>query len=84
LNVCSSCRLDFASVAAFDAHRRGRHAYLWAPDQPNGRRCLTVDELVDRGWRQDTRGRWVTAAALRNRPCQLRTPDTRRPREAGT
>jgi hypothetical protein len=68
VNLCSSCGLDFASVAAFDAHRRGTHAHLGTPDRPDGRRCLTADELVDRGWERDRHGRWVTATALRNRP----------------
>jgi hypothetical protein len=54
-------------VSAFDAHRagdypqRGRSEYTgpladWEPGK--GRRCLTAQELTERGWARDGRGRW--------------------------
>ena len=36
---CSACGEDFASLRYFDAHQRGRRAYDWSPEQPDGRRC---------------------------------------------
>ena len=62
MNLCRSCRRAFASVGAFNAHRRGRHAYLAEAARPDGRRCLTLDELADAGLELDTRGRWRLAA----------------------
>lgn len=53
LNLCRSCKTDFGSVAAFDAHRVGSHAYLFAeglcrvPPAEDGRRCLDVREIAD-------------------------------------
>ncbi len=58
LNACATCGLDFASLSAFDAHRIGTHAYPWSLERPDGRRCLTEDELRARGFTLDTRGRW--------------------------
>jgi hypothetical protein len=67
VNTCTSCGEDFGSVSAFDAHRignypqRGPSEYTgtladWVPRK--GRRCLTVEELLARGWLRDGRGRW--------------------------
>jgi hypothetical protein len=75
LNECSTCRLDFASLSAFDAHRVGKYPQTgpseyrdrlatglvpvdedWRPE--HGRRCLSEDELRERGFRTDKRGRW--------------------------
>lgn len=50
VSKCRRCGLTFISVGTFDKHRVGKH-----PD----RRCLTVDELEDAGWRQNDRGQWV-------------------------
>jgi hypothetical protein len=62
MNLCRSCGLDFGSVSAFDAHRVGKHAYKLeqglALGLDDGRRCLTSDELTQRGWTRDSRGRW--------------------------
>ena len=55
MNLCTACGEDFSSVAVFDAHRVGKHEYLFSKRQPNGRRCLTLDEMEGRGW---TRNRW--------------------------
>lgn len=51
MNQCGACNLDFGSVDAFDAHRVGKHEYLFReglefdPPVYDGRRCLGLDEL---------------------------------------
>ena len=63
-NGCSACGQDFGSLSAFDAHLTGRHAYLYSeglklePPVEDGRRCFDVEELTEKGWNQDSRGRW--------------------------
>jgi hypothetical protein len=61
-NQCSACGADFTSVELFDRHRVGTHEYLFAPERPDGRRCLTVEEMTGRGWEQNDRGRWLDPA----------------------
>src|SRR5689334_6862365 len=58
LNGCGVCGADFTSLRSFDAHRVGVHEYLASPERPDGRRCLTPDELRVAGYEQDARGRW--------------------------
>ena len=58
MNRCAVCGEDFASLSAFDDHHVGKHAYLYRPARPDGRRCLTPDELRLLGMRRDSRGRW--------------------------
>jgi hypothetical protein len=58
VNLCTACNQDFGSLTAFDRHRTGRHAYPHSEEQPDGRRCLKSDELLDKGFRLDIRGRW--------------------------
>lgn len=65
MNLCGACGLDFASLGAFDAHRRGRHAYLADASRPDGRSCLTLDELAEAGLELDPRDRWRLAADAR-------------------
>jgi len=71
MNECATCGLDFNSVPAFDAHRVGKHDYLFAegarrdPPVYDGRRCLAESELVDGGWKRDRWGRWQLPEALR-------------------
>jgi hypothetical protein len=61
---CSPCGLEFAYDGAFDAHRVGEHEYTYAeglkldPSREDGRRCLTVAEMIADGWDQDKHGRW--------------------------
>jgi hypothetical protein len=61
---CPSCGLDFSSTAAFDRHRVGTHAYLFAEglafdaSREDGRRCLDVDEIRAVPMELDDRGRW--------------------------
>ena len=66
LNECGACGLDFASVRAFDEHRVGVHAYLFAeglamdPPREDGRRCLAPgDPEFDARFYQDAKGRYA-------------------------
>ena len=74
MNYCTNCRHDFASVAAFDRHRVGRHLYSYSeglrldPAREDGRRCLHQTEMVEHGFIKDTRGRWIDAKSQRSRP----------------
>jgi len=45
LNQCGACGEDFTSLRAFDTHCVGKHE-LDYPKHPDGRRCLTPDELA--------------------------------------
>jgi hypothetical protein len=64
LNGCGGCRQDFTSLRLFDAHRIGAfesgnyqgHIEDWSLEL--GRRCLDVEEMAERGWEQDEKGRW--------------------------
>jgi hypothetical protein len=64
VNLCRSCGLDFASMAAFDRHR----SRVLSKEHSDGHRCLTESELHRLGWEQNQHGRWVHSTALRNRP----------------
>ena len=57
-NYCRSCKQDFAGITLFDAHRIGKHEYLWSPEREDGRRCLEIDEMLERGWSRDKWNRW--------------------------
>jgi hypothetical protein len=68
LNLCCSCKTDFASVAAFDRHRVGKHAYTYReglemePAREDGRRCMDAVEMAAAGMEVDRRGRWALVA----------------------
>jgi hypothetical protein len=47
--LCSACGKDFGGVRAFDLHRVGKHAYSYSPERPDGRRCLSEQEMLARG-----------------------------------
>jgi hypothetical protein len=57
----AACGEDFTSLELFDAHHVGDHALDW-PEHEDGRRCLDVDEMTERGWLQDVLGRWLNPA----------------------
>jgi hypothetical protein len=65
VNECWACGEDFGSVKAFDAHRVGKHAYLYAeglkmsPPMEDGRRCLSTQEMEERRWGKNVHGRWT-------------------------
>lgn len=76
MNQCFSCGEDFGSVSAFDAHRIGLHDYLYSAEHPNGRRCLTIEEMAaDEGFAQNARGAWsLTRDLERARSLSERNP----------
>ena len=81
VNLCTACGVDFGSVAAFDKHRVGRHAYTLTeglamePPREDGRRCLDLDELRDAGFVRNALGRWTLAESLER--ARTRTPVAR-------
>lgn len=56
LNGCRSCGRDFVSLAYFDRHRVGKHAYDFSIERPDGRRCMDEDELHVSGLRRVVEG----------------------------
>lgn len=63
MNLCRACGHDFSSVRLFDAHRVGKHAYLFDAEHLDGRRCLDASEMEAKGWAQNERGRWSDPVA---------------------
>ena len=57
LEHCPVCHETFTCTAAGDMHRVGDHGAI---DGPNKRRCLTPEEMLDKGMTRNTRGRWTT------------------------
>jgi hypothetical protein len=55
---CSACGVEFGGTTAFDHHRIGNHAYVASSDRPDGRRCLSTDEMQERGYHLNKRGTW--------------------------
>ncbi len=51
LNFCRACGKDFTSEKYFDGHRKGSY-------MPMARRCLTVPELITKGYDLDDNERW--------------------------
>jgi hypothetical protein len=79
VNLCRACGEDFASVTLFDAHRVGRHEYTWSPEREDGRRCLSVEEMEEKGWTLNAQGRWfdpVRAERVREHFRNTRQPQT--------
>lgn len=58
LNFCRTCGHDFGGVTAFDLHRVGKHQYLHDDEHPDGRRCLTEQEMLAIGMYVNGQGRW--------------------------
>jgi len=52
-NQCAGCGELFNSSFAFDKHRTGEFG--------TKRRCLTVDEMLDKGMGKNTSGYWVSS-----------------------
>lgn len=50
-NQCPTCGQLFHSVTAFDEHREGPYS---------SRRCLTTEEMHQKGMRQAPGGEWTT------------------------
>jgi hypothetical protein len=72
---CAACGEYFSRERAFDRHRTGTYA---APGQwQGGRRCLTVAEMMERGWRRNGAGCWTMEpldSAGRDRMRAIRSP----------
>jgi hypothetical protein len=57
LSYCTTCGRDFSGDRMFDRHRTGTHEYLYSeglkmePMREDGRRCMTPDEMLEKGWR---------------------------------
>lgn len=51
------CCLTFSGTTSGDHHRVGEH-HITDPTDPNRRRCLTIDEMTDRGMRPNAYGYW--------------------------
>lgn len=63
---CTGCGEYFNSAYTFDGHRVG----LFAPiNRPNTRRCLTVAEMMAKGWLRNDAGFWISG----KRPTLART-----------
>ena len=62
MNLCRTCGADFSSVETFDRHRVGSHERLASEGHPDGRRCLSLEEMSELGWEQDVRARWFDPA----------------------
>lgn len=77
LNFCRPCGQDFCSLELFDRHRVGVHDYTYDeglrrnPPKTNGRACLSVDAMLERGWQLDVRQRWSDPARSSRRAAAL-------------
>jgi hypothetical protein len=49
---CPTCGEYFNRVSTFDKHRVGSYEA--------GRRCLTVDQMREKGWLKNAAGFWIT------------------------
>jgi hypothetical protein len=65
MNICGACGEDFGSVIAFDTHRVGKHAHVYSLQHPDGRRCLTKNEMREQRFKLNTRGAWSTSTFLK-------------------
>lgn len=54
---CRVCHETFSGSSAGDKHRTGDHGVFVGPER---RRCLTSDEMTERGMEQNDRGIWTT------------------------
>lgn len=68
LEHCACCHETFTCTTAGDMHRVGRHDVT---NGPGRRRCLTPDEMLDKGMTKNVRGHWTTGGRrppLRDEP----------------
>jgi len=73
---CMECGLYFNSSGAFTRHRVGEYAPI---NQPDTRRCLTVEVLRRRRWAQTETGHWAREVLSGNAKARIRqtpSPDT--------
>lgn len=52
---CPECHETFTGTIAGDKHRTGKHHLSTGPDR---RRCMTSDEMTNKGMTRNTRGVW--------------------------
>ena len=52
---CTACHETFTGTKAGEMHRRGDCGVKTGPDR---RRCLTADEMLDKGMARNARGHW--------------------------
>jgi hypothetical protein len=77
MTLCSSCGKRFGGVVAFDAHRVGKHAYTYSPEHPDGRRCLSANEMREHQFKLNKRGAWSTSTLTRGLLAQQSDADAR-------
>lgn len=58
---CPSCCQTFTGTTAGDMHRTGDHAVTKGPDR---RRCLSVEEMTEKGMARNDRGQWTTGKSV--------------------
>ena len=70
--------------------RVGSHAYRFSEERPDGRRCLSVQEMLERGLRRNSRGRWslpwstrLSATGVRQAPPDSGPGGEREPKHEG-
>ena len=62
-STCCGCGLVFTGLTSFDMHRTG---YFSKPIKgtnryaTHGRRCLSVQEMIEKGMVQSAKGVWMT------------------------
>lgn len=52
-NQCQACKEYFNSTGAFNKHRTGKHGV--------DRRCLTPEEMIDKGFSLNATGYWIAS-----------------------
>ena len=55
---CPSCHATFTGASSGDMHRVGDHAVFEGPDR---RRCLSPEEMTEKGMSVNSRAHWTTA-----------------------
>jgi hypothetical protein len=58
---CPACHQTFTGSTSGDMHRTGDHGVFEGPER---RRCLTPDEMREKGMAQNARGHWTTGRAF--------------------
>lgn len=64
--ICTACNERFGGITAFDLHRSGKypvanhkHPVPVGETATKWRRCLSADEMREKGLHQDGKGKWV-------------------------
>lgn len=56
-SICGACGRIFSSVSSFDKHRVGKF-------EPMERRCLSEQEMLDKGMTKNDKGWWTTGGTV--------------------